>query len=289
LGFDRTGLGKIGGKCGLTPRSSGAPTAWHTGHQALGLRPILRLLSSVPRHYCPLSSNVRPHSPAVALCPQDSGSNMISRTSCAHRQLSAIRAAQANASSWVGTSMIEKPPTTAFVSGTEPREAVPSVATIVACCRSTPPPKIQTPAALAARTTAWEASPTAGQSASGMWFIEPSSNEIRYRGITSTPCLWAATTGRSASIVLQLALFWNRLASRPKKAPPTSVHHRCGLTPRSSRPATAGSVSLVCGAFGTFAHQAYAARLRSRLTSNVRQHRTIVPCPRAKHRSPCAS
>jgi hypothetical protein len=30
------------------------------------------------------------------------------------------------------------------------------------------------------------------------------------------------------------------------------------------RPATAGSVSLVCGAFGTFAHQAYAACLRGR-------------------------
>ena len=47
--------------CCLTPRSSGAPTAWHTGHQALGLRPILRLLSSAPRCRRPLSSNVRPH------------------------------------------------------------------------------------------------------------------------------------------------------------------------------------------------------------------------------------
>jgi len=39
-------------KCGLTPRSSWAPTAWHTGHQALELRPILRLLSSAPRRWC---------------------------------------------------------------------------------------------------------------------------------------------------------------------------------------------------------------------------------------------
>ena len=46
---------------GLTTRSSGAPTAWHTDHQALGLRPILRLLSSVPRRWRPLSSNVRRH------------------------------------------------------------------------------------------------------------------------------------------------------------------------------------------------------------------------------------
>jgi hypothetical protein len=39
------------------------------------------------------------------------------------------------------------------------------------------------------------------------------------------------------------------------------------MTPNPSfnpRPATAGSVSLVCGACGTFAHQAYAARLRGR-------------------------
>jgi len=46
--------------CGLTPRSSGAPTACHAGHQSLGLRPILRLLSSAPCHRRPLSSNVRP-------------------------------------------------------------------------------------------------------------------------------------------------------------------------------------------------------------------------------------
>jgi hypothetical protein len=43
----------------LTLRSSGAPTAWRTGHQAQGLRPILRLLSSTPRCCLPLTSNVR--------------------------------------------------------------------------------------------------------------------------------------------------------------------------------------------------------------------------------------
>ena len=46
---------------GLTPRSSGAPTAWRTGPQARGQRPILRFLSSTPRRRCPLSSNVRRH------------------------------------------------------------------------------------------------------------------------------------------------------------------------------------------------------------------------------------
>ena len=79
--------------------------------------------------------------------------------------------------------MIENPPTTDFVSGTGPPAIVPSVATMLDCWRCKPPPKIQIPAALASRTTAWAASPTAGQSASGMWSIEPSSNEIKYRGI----------------------------------------------------------------------------------------------------------
>jgi hypothetical protein len=45
------------------------------------------------------------------------------------------------------------------------------------------------------------------------------------------------------------------------------------LTPRSSRPATAGSVSLVRGTWCIIAYQAYAARLRGRLSSNVRPHR----------------
>jgi hypothetical protein len=46
----------------LTPRSSGAPTSRRAGHQAQGLRPILRLLSSAPRCWLPLTSNVRRHS-----------------------------------------------------------------------------------------------------------------------------------------------------------------------------------------------------------------------------------
>jgi len=53
-------------RCCLTPRSSGAPTACHAGHQALGLRPILRLLSNAPCRWRPLRSNVRPHNPRFA-------------------------------------------------------------------------------------------------------------------------------------------------------------------------------------------------------------------------------
>jgi hypothetical protein len=49
----------------LTPRSSGAPTSRRTGHQAQGLRPILRLLSSTPRCWLPLTSNVRQHIQAL--------------------------------------------------------------------------------------------------------------------------------------------------------------------------------------------------------------------------------
>jgi hypothetical protein len=75
--------------------------------------------------------------------------------------------------------MIENPPTTDFVSGTGPSVMVPSVATMHDCWRWTPPPKIQIPAAFASLTTSCAASPTAGQSFSGMWSIEPSSNEIR--------------------------------------------------------------------------------------------------------------
>jgi len=45
----------------LTTRSSRAPTAWRTSQQALGLRPILRLLSGTPRCRCRLSSNVMHH------------------------------------------------------------------------------------------------------------------------------------------------------------------------------------------------------------------------------------
>jgi hypothetical protein len=36
---------------------------------------------------------------------------------------------------------------------------------------------------LASRTTLCDASPTDDQSSSGMWSMEPSSNEIRYRGV----------------------------------------------------------------------------------------------------------
>jgi hypothetical protein len=49
----------------LTHRSSGAPTSRRTGHQAQGLRPILRLLSSAPRCWLPLTSNVRQHTQAL--------------------------------------------------------------------------------------------------------------------------------------------------------------------------------------------------------------------------------
>ena len=51
-------------RCSLTPRSSRAPTAWHAGQHAPGLRPIVRMLSSAPRCRCRLNSNVRPHNKA---------------------------------------------------------------------------------------------------------------------------------------------------------------------------------------------------------------------------------
>ena len=56
-----------GAKWGLTLRSIGAPTACHAGHQALGLRPILRLLSSAPCRRRPLSSNVRPRRTRITI------------------------------------------------------------------------------------------------------------------------------------------------------------------------------------------------------------------------------
>ena len=49
----------MGGR--LTMRASRAPTACRAGHQALGLRPILRLLSSASRRRLQLTSNVRLH------------------------------------------------------------------------------------------------------------------------------------------------------------------------------------------------------------------------------------
>ena len=54
--------------CCLTPRSSRAPTAWHAGHQAQGLRPTMRLLSSAPRCRCRLNSNVRQRKVPVLAC-----------------------------------------------------------------------------------------------------------------------------------------------------------------------------------------------------------------------------
>ena len=61
-----------GRNCRLTLRSSGAPTAWRTGHQALGLRPILRLLSSTPRRRRPLSLHVRHHESSHSAFPAKS-------------------------------------------------------------------------------------------------------------------------------------------------------------------------------------------------------------------------
>jgi hypothetical protein len=48
--------------------------------------------------------------------------------------------------------------------------------------------------------------------------------------------------------------------------------HECGLTPRSTGPATAGSVSLVRGTWCIISYQAYAACLRGPVSSNVRPH-----------------
>ena len=55
---------------GLTLRSSRAPTARRAGQQALGLRPILRLLSSTPRCRARLNSNVRLHKLLITANPQ---------------------------------------------------------------------------------------------------------------------------------------------------------------------------------------------------------------------------
>src|SRR3712207_1364033 len=123
------------------------------------------------------------HGPDAGASDQESGSYMISRTSCAHRQAAAILAAHASASSREGTSMIENPPMTALVSGYGPSVTVPSVATMLARWLSSPPPKIHTPAFLASRTTLCEASATSGNSSSGK-VIAPSSKEIRYRVIS---------------------------------------------------------------------------------------------------------
>jgi hypothetical protein len=60
----------------------------------------------------------------------------------------------------------------------------------------------------------------------------------------------------------------------PKFGSP-SAH--CGLTPRSTGPATAGSVRLARSGFATVARQPYAARLRGPVTSNVRPQRMHTP------------
>jgi hypothetical protein len=54
----------------LTLRSSGAPTSRRAGHQAQGLRPILRLLSSAPRCWLPLTSNVMWHQSLCSCVPR---------------------------------------------------------------------------------------------------------------------------------------------------------------------------------------------------------------------------
>ena len=57
---------------------------------------------------------------------------------------------------------------------------------------------------------------------------------------------------------------------------PTPLSSRCGLTPQSTGPATAGSVRLARSGFATVARQPYAARLRGPVTSNVRPHRQRI-------------
>src|SRR3712207_9099547 len=63
------------------------------------------------------------HGPDAGASDQESGPYMISRTSWAHRQATAILAAHASASSREGTSMIENPPMTALVSGNGDRKS----------------------------------------------------------------------------------------------------------------------------------------------------------------------
>src|SRR5215831_3192998 len=122
---------------------------------------------------------------SIASC---SGSGKISRTSCAQRHATAILAAHSSASSREGTSTIASPPMTSLVSGYGPSVTVPSVATTLARCLSSPPLKTHTPAFTASWTASCAALLTAGMSSSGMWSIAPSSNEIRYRVIPRLPC-----------------------------------------------------------------------------------------------------
>src|SRR6478609_1124308 len=161
---------------------------------------------------------------------------MISRTSWAHRQATANLAAHASASWREGTSMIEIPPMTALVSGYGPAVMVPSGAAMLARWLSSPPPKIHTPASLAAYTTWCEASATTGKSSSGK-IIVPSSNEIRYR-VNSWLLVPARLRGRlvhqrqvgatkaPSSSVTSLGHGVQRCGSMTQTSEPPKVHYR---------------------------------------------------------------
>src|SRR5262245_19096248 len=69
-----------------------------------------------------------------------------------------------------------------LVSGNGPSVTSPSVDTMLAFWLSSPAPKTHTPASLASRTTSVAALVTTGKFSS-VSFIQPSSNEIRYRVI----------------------------------------------------------------------------------------------------------
>ena len=73
---------------------------------------------------------------------------MISRTSCAQRQATPNLAAHFSAAACDGTSIITNPPMTALISGNGPSETVSSVATMLAFCLSTPPPRTPHPSLL---------------------------------------------------------------------------------------------------------------------------------------------
>jgi hypothetical protein len=77
----------------------------------------------------------------------------------------------------------------------------------------------------------------------------------------------------SACAACSVSLLRYRKAWHPSDLNRLLSFAQCCLTPRSSRPATAGSVRLGRGPGGIFAAQPYAACLRGRLSSNVRQHK----------------
>ena len=134
----------------------------------------------------------------VSSFDQTVGSGRSSRTSCEQRQATAILAAHSSASSREDTSTTANPPMTSLVSGYGPSVIVPSVATMLACWLSSPPPNTHAPASCAAKTTSCAASPTSAMSSSGIWSIAPLSNEIRYRVISSL-LVPAAASGRRSS------------------------------------------------------------------------------------------